>query len=259
MEPAPTTADNADDTEELAWSVVIPAYNEEARIGSTLAAIHQYMERRGLEHEIIVVDDGSSDGTAALVARDFPEVRLLKNAVNLGKGAGVRTGLFAAQKPFVLFTDSDLSTPIEELERFEWEFSQGADMVIASRALPESKLELRQPWWRELSGRSFNTLVRLISGLPFMDTQCGFKAYRLEVAREIAKRQQLDGWAFDVEQLHLARLLGFRVRETPVRWINSPDTRVRFLKASLQMLGEVVRVRFRKYDMGTTSNKRSRQ
>ncbi|MFP4380693.1 MAG: dolichyl-phosphate beta-glucosyltransferase [Candidatus Sumerlaeia bacterium] len=239
---------NAQD-DDFRWSIVVPAYNEEKRLGPTLRRIHEYMTRRETEYELIVVDDGSTDGTIELIEKDFPDVQLLKNPTNVGKGYSVRSGLYASTKDFVLFTDSDLSTPIEEIEKFEWEFNQGADMVIASRALPQSQLDQRQAWWREMSGRIFNAMVRLISGLPYLDTQCGFKAYRLPVAHKIARYQQIDGWAFDVEQLYVARQIGFHIREVPVRWINSADTRVNFLRASTQMLIEIIRIRMRHYDI----------
>jgi len=231
----------------VAWSIIVPVFNEEKRVGPTLAVIEAHMRKRGASCEILVVDDGSTDGTAALVNREFPEVRLLRNPGNQGKGYSVRAGMRAAAGRLVLFTDADLSTPIEEMDRFEKELEGGADVVIASRALPDSVLEVRQVWWREMSGRIFNKIVRLLSGLPYADTQCGFKAYTRQAARRIAGLQRLDGWAFDVEQLHLARLLGLKVREVPVRWLNSPDTRVRFLRDASRMFKDILRIRWTRY------------
>lgn len=225
------------------WTIIIPCYNEALRIGATLRAIEAFLEFRQISAEILVVDDGSSDGSAALVERDFPEVRLLRNPANRGKGYSVRAGMMAAEGRWVLFSDADLSTPIEEMLRFECEFEAGADVVIGSRAMRESNILVHQAWWRETSGRIFNFLVRLISGLPFHDTQCGFKAYRRDAARRIAGAQRLEGWAFDVEQLVLARRMGMDVREVPVQWVNSPATRIRFARDAPRMLWDVVRIR----------------
>jgi dolichyl-phosphate beta-glucosyltransferase len=232
------------------WTVVIPAYNEEARLGETLRTILQFTQTLSAQtFEVIVVDDGSPDGTAARVERDFPGVRLLRNPGNRGKGYSVRAGLLESRGLWVLFSDADLSTPIQELIPCEERLRQGYDMVIASRALPDSVIEVHQAWWRERSGRLFNQLVRLISGLPYPDTQCGFKAYTRSAAHRIARLQRLDGFAFDVEQLRLARLLGFRVAEIPVHWINSFATRVRFCSDAPRMLRDVLCVRLTRYDL----------
>ena len=245
------TAPLADDTRPSGtafdWTVVIPAFNEEKRLGATLHTILDHLATRPRPCETIVVDDGSTDGTVALVARDFPSVRILRNPGNRGKGYSVRAGILAARGERILFSDADLSTPIEELTRLEAELDGGADVAIASRAMAGSRIEVHQAWWRELAGRCFNAVVRLVSGLPYHDTQCGFKAYRREAARRIAALQRLDGWAFDVEQLRIARLLGLRVAEVPVRWINSDASRVRLLTAAPRMLRDVVRVRLMRY------------
>ncbi len=246
-------ADTANSQTPPDWTVVIPAYNEEARLGDSLRSILQFTATRAPQtFELIVVDDGSSDGTATLVQREFPEVRLLQNPGNRGKGYSVRAGLLEARGRWVLFSDADLSTPIKELIPCEERLRQGYDMVIASRALPDSVIEIHQAWWRERSGRLFNQLVRLISGLPYPDTQCGFKAYTRSAARRIARLQRLDGFAFDVEQLRLARLLELRVAEIPVHWINSFATRVRFCSDAPRMLRDVLRVRLTRYDLTET-------
>ncbi len=232
------------------WTLVIPAYNEEARLGNSLRTILQFVVQRAPQtFEVIVVDDGSTDATAALVEREFPQVRLLRNPGNRGKGYSVRAGLLEARGRWVLFSDADLSTPIEELIPCEEHLKQGYDVVIASRALPDSIIEIHQAWWRERSGRLFNQLVRLISGLPYPDTQCGFKAYTRPAARRIARLQRLDGFAFDVEQLRLAQMLKLRVAEIPVHWINSFATRVNFLSDAPRMLRDVLRVRCMRYDL----------
>lgn len=231
------------------WSIIVPAYNEEERLGGTLEAIAEFAAKRGLSCETIVVDDGSTDGTAGLVKDNFPQVKLLSNPGNRGKGYSVRRGLLEARGRWMVFSDADLSTPIEELARFEEELLSGADVVIASRALPDSRIEVHQVWWREWSGRLFNCLVRLISGLPYRDTQCGFKAYRREAAQRIAALQRSEGWAFDVEHLRLARMLGLRVREVPVRWVNSSASKLSLFRDAPGMLLDVFKIRLTRYDL----------
>lgn len=231
----------------LDWSIIVPAYNEEFRLGSTLSAIDFYMKAREGSFELLVVDDGSVDGTVDLVKNEFPSVRLISNPGNRGKGYSVRVGLQAAKGKYLLFSDADLSTPIEEIEKCEEKMRAGADVVIASRALTDSIIEKHQVWWRELSGRVFNMLVRVISGLPFVDTQCGFKAYTAEAGRRIASHQRIDGWAFDVEQLRLAARMGFDVQEIPVHWVNSDASRLSFFRDAPLMFWELVKIRLMRY------------
>jgi dolichyl-phosphate beta-glucosyltransferase len=226
------------------WTLVIPAYNEETRLGQTLQTILTYVQEHQLSAEILVINDGSSDGTATLVREQFPQVRLQENPGNCGKGYSVRAGMLLARGKWVLFSDADLSTPVDELPKFERALRDGADVVIGSRVLRDSVLEVRQPWWRELSGRTFNLLVRLFSALPYHDTQCGFKAYQCAAAQQIAQAQQLTGWAFDVEQLALAKKMGLRVTEVPVRWINSTASRVNMLRDAPRMLRDVIKIRW---------------
>lgn len=228
-------------------SVVIPAYNEEKRLGQTLRRIGDYLAAQPYDWEVIVVDDGSTDRSVE-VARGADlggRLRIEQHGRNRGKGAAVRTGMAASRGQFVLFSDADLSTPIEMIEKFWPLFERGYDIVIGSRGLPESQIKVHQPWWRETMGRIFNLLVRLLVLPGIHDTQCGFKMFTRRAADVLVAQCRLDGWAFDVELLATARRRGFRVAEVPIEWINSPDTRVRAMSASLQMLVDLLRLRRR--------------
>ncbi len=212
-------------------SIVIPAFNEEARLPATLDAIVAYLRQgRFSATEIVVVDDGSSDGTAALIEqwqRSHRCIRLLRNPGNRGKGFTVRHGVLEAQGEWILSTDADLSTPIGEMDKLLGAVERtGADVAIGSRALDRSLVGIHQSAFREFSGRIFNVVMRMITGLPFRDTQCGFKLFRAEPAREIFSRQKLDGFSFDVEDLVIAKLLGYRAIEIPVIWNNVEGTKV---------------------------------
>jgi len=238
-------------------SVVIPAYNEEGRIATTLAAVRAYLQHALPEAEVIVVDDGSEDATAQVVEKISSEpgvpVRLIRNRDNHGKGYSVRQGALAAQGDLVLFTDADLSTPIEDLERLRRALEEErADVAIGSRNLPQARAGVQRPWYRELMSRAFNLAVRLILVPGFSDTQCGFKLFTREAARELFSRQLLDRWSFDAELLFLARKRGLRVVEVPVRWEYSSATRMKFLRNAVQMLCDLFRVRWndlrRRYD-----------
>lgn len=215
-------------------SIVIPAYNEERRLADTLDAVLAYLGRRSWRFaELLVVDDGSRDGTAALVesyAARSPLVRLLRNPGNRGKGYSVRHGMLAAKGEWALFSDADLSAPIEDLDRLaEAAARHGAQVAIGSRALDRSLIGVHQPLSREISGRIFNLAMRLVAGLPYADTQCGFKLYAAEAARRIFTRQQLERFGFDVEDLYLARRLGIPVVEVPVRWNDVAGSKVSLL------------------------------
>jgi dolichyl-phosphate beta-glucosyltransferase len=229
-------------------SVVIPVYNEESRIGPSLERVWTYlMGSYGVGgFEMIVVDDGSRDCTATVVERFMsraPEVRLIRLPINRGKGAAVRAGMVAGVGEAVLFSDADLSTPIEQVEDALKLLREGCDVVIGSRALAESRILVRQSLLRESLGRLFNRLIRAWLGIPFQDTQCGFKLFRLEAAHAVFQRVRTDGFAFDVEALLLARQLGYVVREMPVRWINDPDSRVTLMRHPAQMLADLWRIR----------------
>jgi glycosyltransferase involved in cell wall biosynthesis len=227
------------------FSVVIPCFNEAARIGESLRLAIDYLTAHAPQSELIVVNDGSTDRTAAIASERLKdagvETRLLENFPNRGKGAAVRSGLLVARKPIGLFSDADLSTPLGETPKLVEPIANGeVDIALGSRALDRGLIGVHQPWRREQAGRAFNLLVRLATGLPFWDTQCGFKAFRLEVCRPILEAAHIDGFAFDVELLYLAQHAGLRIREVPVRWNHAEGSKVQFFKDSLRMLREVV-------------------
>lgn len=209
-------------------SVVIPAFNEEARLPGTLAAILPYLRDRGESFEVVVVDDGSKDRTAAIAETAGPEVRLLRNPGNRGKGYSVRNGMLNARGAWRLMSDADLSTPIEELDRLKAALQDGDGVAIASRAMSNSNLEKRQSLARESSGRFFNLIVRWRHLPGIKDTQCGFKLFSAAAAEAAFRNSRLDGFAFDVEALVRARRAGFGIREVPVTWRNDEQSRVSF-------------------------------
>jgi len=228
-------------------SIVIPAYNEARRLPATLEAVRAYLDGRVFDFaEIVVVDDGSTDATAELVERSAlldARIRLLRNPGNRGKGYAVRHGLQKAQGEWVLFTDADLSTPIVDLQRLEQAVETGsAAGAIGSRALDRALVGKHQSLFRELSGRAFNLAMRLVTGLPYRDTQCGFKLLRADAARAVSTRQLIEGFGFDVEILFIARKLGFRVLEVPVRWFNAEGTKVSIWNG-IAAFGDPIRVR----------------
>src|SRR5213595_311012 len=223
------------------FSVVIPCFNEAARIGETLRLTLDYLAANAPESELIVVNDGSTDGTAEMARERMKdakvETRLLENFPNRGKGAAVHSGLLAAQKPIGLFFDADLSTPLAETPKLIEPIASGQiDIALGSRALDRRLIGIHQPWRREQAGRAFNLLVRIATGLPFWDTQCGFKAFRLEACRPILEAARIEGFAFDVELLYLAHRAGLRIREVPVRWNHAEGSKVSFFRDSLRML-----------------------
>ena len=234
----------------LSLSIVIPAYNEEGRLPATLDTILVYIDRTGQRAEIIVVDDGSTDRTAAIVqgyGKQHPFIRLLQNPGNRGKGYAVRHGMLAATGDWLLLSDADLSAPIEELETLRVAAERHAAVIaIGSRALDRSLIDVRQPAFREYSGRVFNLFMRFSTGLPFMDTQCGFKLYRRPEAREIFSRQTLDGFSFDVEDLMIAKARGLKVIEVPVRWSNVEGSKVD-MSQGLKSFLDVLRIRWNSF------------
>ena len=232
------------------FSVVIPCFNEEARIGETLRVTLDYLAANASESELIVVNDGSTDATGEIAPKILAETkiatRLLENFPNRGKGAAVRSGLLVAREPIGLFSDADLSTPLAETPKLIEPIAHGEiDIAFGSRALDRSLIGIHQPWRREQAGRVFNLLVRIATSLPFWDTQCGFKAFRLNVCRPIIEAAGIDGFAFDVELLYLAHRAGLRIQEIPVRWNHAEGSKVRFFHDSLGMLREVIALRAR--------------
>ena len=230
------------------FSIVIPCFNEERRVSDTLRVTLEYLGAHAPESELIVVNDGSTDATGTIARQILPETkiatRLLENFPNRGKGAAVRSGLLAAREPIGLFSDADLSTPIEETPKLIEPIANGeVDIAFGSRAIDRSLIGIHQPWRREQAGRVFNLLVRMATGLPFWDTQCGFKAFRLDVCRPILEEARINGFAFDVELLFLAHCAGLRIQEIPVRWNHAEGSKVSFFKDSLRMLREVIALR----------------
>ena len=233
-------------------SIVVPAFNEARRLTDNLTALLTYLQDYRPAAELIVVDDGSSDRTAEVAEeffRQHPDVpaRVLRFAANRGKGHAVRAGLLAAQAPIALFSDADLSTPITELPKIVEPIEAGDyDIVFGSRALDRKLIGHRQPWQREQSGKIYNGLVRLLTGLPFYDTQCGFKAFRMAAARPVLEETQIEGFGFDVELLFLAQRAGLRMLEVPVRWDHNEGSKVHLIHDSLRMFAEIVSLRGRK-------------
>lgn len=227
-------------------SIVIPAYNEEKRLPATLDRVKQYLDASGVSYEVIVVDDGSQDQTLAnsrQLQSQFPRLRVIANGRNRGKGYSVRRGFLQARGSRVLLTDADLSAPIEELEKLQRAL-EGNDGVIGSRALAGSEIFRHQSLLRELSGKCFNLCMRLTTGLKFSDTQCGFKLFCRQAFLPIFQALTMEGFAFDVEILYLARKRGLRVEEVPVRWGNVEGTRVGFAPAVRAFL-ELLQIRWR--------------
>ena len=234
---------------EIHLSVVVPAYNEEKRIGPTLDRIRAYLARQPWPGEIVVVDDGSMDRTAARAEdalRGMPEARVLSRSANRGKGASVKEGVLAARGAFVLFTDADLSTPIEELDKFWPLMEAGCDIAIGSRALPGSNILVRQNPVREAMGKAFNLLVRLFLFRGIPDTQCGFKLFRRTAARNLFSRLRTPGFGCDVEILDLARRSGLRIGQVPVVWRHSRPSRVRLVRGAAGMLADLLRIKLRR-------------
>jgi dolichyl-phosphate beta-glucosyltransferase len=230
-------------------SVVIPAYNEAARLGNTLPAVVDYLRQNLPEAEVIVVDDGSSDETPELARRAFQDAGNLRTSVisyksNLGKGRAVRLGLLAARGEVALFSDADLSTPITEAPKLIEPILGGeCDVAFGSRALNRELIGVHQPWRREQGGRIFNLVVRLATGLPFWDTQCGFKAFRMSVCRPLVEAATVDRFGFDVELLYLAFRAGLKLKEVPVRWDHNEGSKVTLFSDSFKMVNEVGLIR----------------
>jgi dolichyl-phosphate beta-glucosyltransferase len=229
-------------------SVVVPAYDESDRLGATLRRIGEYLDERRIDSEILVVDDGSRDATLEVARRALADRagRVLHRAERGGKGAAVRQGVTEAAGRWVLVTDADLSTPIEEYSRLaDAARDRDRDVVIGSRALPGSRVEVHQHRVRESMGRAFAVVVRAVMRLPFRDTQCGFKLFDRKRTKPLFDRMVIDGFAWDVELLYLCVRFGLRVEEVPVAWRNDPRSAVRLLADPPRMLLDLLRIRWR--------------
>jgi len=230
-------------------SVVIPAYDESARILSTLRRLDEYLRDHFRDFELIVVNDGSSDNTEDVVLRAMkaiPSIKYSGYKRNRGKGYAIRRGVELSTGDIILVSDADLSTPIEEVEKLLVHYQNGYDVVIGSRGLEGSSIMVRQPWWRELMGRTFNRIVRMLLLKEFKDTQCGFKLFNGSMARELFSRTTIDRFAYDVEILYIGMKRGYKIREVPVKWLNSPCSKVRPLRDSFQMAKDLIRIRLHK-------------
>ena len=231
----------------MQYSIVIPAYNEGERIGASLEKVLAYAEKRGWDAEILVVNDGSRDNTseiAASYARRYPEVRLIENPGNRGKGYTVRNGMLNAQGEILLFTDADLSSPIYEAGKLFDALHHGADVAIGSRWMQRELQTERQPLYRQLFGRIFNLLLRLILGLKEKDTQCGFKAFTRLAAQEVFPRQHIEGWGFDPEIIFVSKKLGLKLAEVPVEWAHDDRSKINPLTDGARMFGEMLKIRW---------------
>lgn len=228
-------------------SIVIPAYNEAARIEDALKRVMDCVEEQGWDAEVLVVDDGSRDATVAIVERwmdHYPRLHLIKNSGNRGKGYSVRNGLLQAAGEVVMFTDADLSAPMVEAERLIAALEAGADVAIGSRWLDRARQTIHQPLYRQFFGRCFNWITRTVMGLPFKDTQCGFKAFRRETAQVIFRLQTIERWGFDPELLFIARKLKYSIVEVPVTWGHDERSRMSYLKDGMKMLEEMAVIRY---------------
>lgn len=229
------------------YSFIIPAYNESSRIRPTFDELLRYTEQRNWDVEIIVVDDGSRDDTAQIVreyGKSHPQITLVENPSNRGKGYSVRNGMLHARGDVCLFTDADLSSPITEAQKLFDTISAGADVAIGSRWLRAELQTERQPLYRQAFGRIFNLVLRLFLGLNFADTQCGFKAFRRDAAQRLFPLQKIERWGFDPEILFLARRADLTVKEVPVVWAHSEGTRLHPFRDGLRMFVEVLRIRW---------------
>lgn len=227
-------------------SIIIPAYNEEKRIGRALENVLACVRDRGWDAEVLVVDDGSTDRTSQCVqawTRTNANLHLIENEGNRGKGYSVRNGLLQAAGEIVMFTDADLSAPIEEAERLFEAIRDGADVAIGSRWLDRQKQTIYQPLYRRFFGRCYNWLTRKVMGLPYKDTQCGFKAFRRTAAQDIFRLQTIERWGFDPEILFIARKIGYKIVEVPVTWGHDERSRISYLRDGSQMLREMLQIR----------------
>jgi glycosyltransferase involved in cell wall biosynthesis len=229
------------------FSIVIPAYNEERRLPATLEAVIAFLRDHNWDAEVVVVNDGSRDRTADVI-REFaaraPQIRMIENPGNRGKGYAVRSGMLRALGDIVLFTDADLSSPIAEAQALADAIAAGADVAIGSRWLDKSRQTLRQPIYRRFFGRCFNLVTRAVMNLPFADTQCGFKAFTRTAAQTCFQLQTIEGWGFDPEILFIALKRGYKVKEIPVNWAHDERTKMSYFRDGMHMLRELAQIRW---------------
>ena len=231
-------------------SLIIPAYNEQGRIAGTLETVSEFLASYGKPFEVIVVDDGSSDDTreiAQALANADPSIRVIGHGPNRGKGYAVRQGVCVSRGSFVAFSDADLSTPIGQLGKLFAATDKGYDIAIGSRAVAGSELVVRQPLCRELGGKALNLVVQALAVPGIKDTQCGFKLFRGDVAREMFAKCFVDSWGFDVEVLYVARRFNYTIAEIPVVWQHAPGSTVRPFRAGLEVVKDIVRIRLHNY------------
>ena len=232
-------------------SVIIPAYNEESHLIFSLNKLYEFISNNNFTFDIILVDDGSKDNTCKIASEFFSShelsdkyhFNLIENKINRGKGFSIRKGLERATGKFILFTDADFSTPIEESQKLLGFLNVGYDIAIGSRALKDSKLIRRQNIFRMYMGKFFNLIVRRITGLNFMDTQCGFKMFTSKAKNLLLPYLKIDDFSFDVEILYIAKKLSLKVKEAPISWINSPDSKVRIIKDSIKMIFSLIKIK----------------
>jgi glycosyltransferase involved in cell wall biosynthesis len=233
------------ETSAFELSIIVPSFNEEVRLPASLGLIAAYVSSANRSTEVLVVDDGSNDGTAEVAASfadRIPNLRVLRNGENRGKGYSVRHGMQEARGEYVLFTDADLSAPIEEADKLLSALRQ-YDIAIGSRAMNRDLIDVHESLFREFAGIIFNRIVRIVLWLPFVDTQCGFKAFRREPCRVIFEQQRIERFGFDPELLYLARHHGLKATEIPVRWSHSPATKINMMRDSIQMFVDVFIIR----------------
>lgn len=232
------------------FSIIIPSYNEQDRIAATLERVERYLSALGKPFEIIVVDDGSSDDMLSIVtdmAAASSVIRIISYKPNHGKGYAVRQGVAAARGEYIAFSDADLSAPIEEIDKLFAAMEKGSDIAIGSRAIHGAEIPVHQPLYRELGGKALNLIIRALAVPGIRDTQCGFKLFRGNVARELFAKCFLDGWGFDVEILFLARKAGYCIAEAPVRWSHSEGSKIHPFSAAIKIIGDLIRVRLHRY------------
>ena len=228
-------------------SIIIPVYNEEHNILTTFQKVDQYFQKFGQPYEILFVDDGSTDRSRPLLhdlSSDYEHVRLIENPINLGKGFSIRQGMLEGRGDYLIFTDADLATPIEEFDKFIPYLGSDYEVLIGSRRLPDSQISVHQSWYRRWMGEVFYQLVYLILFNDVRDTNCGFKCFRRDVAKEVFQRQKVRRWAFDAETLFLVHRMRYNIKEIPVRWAEPGKSKVVLLKASVVSFFDLFKIRW---------------